>query len=186
MNKISIIKSLIFILLLNIFLVGCSGMENSSDPISRFESQIYFKVNNSKLKNNRVDVCFGYLDKKDIIYSLIICDVLIKVFVDDDTNPVDVIEIPNNDLLSMIYKKLVSRPNSTSDFSKPIYINVLDYNITNFIKIELSYNQCYVVNDTDTYSDPYISYLYMEGEIKDNDFIVSRYEYREPLYLQKG
>ena len=161
---------LILVVLLNIFLVGCSGFGNISYTVSAFEGDIFYKVDQNILKDNSVAVCFGYYEQN---YDIFCRDVVIKVYVDDETNPIQIIEISNDDLKSMMYKKLVDKPNSISDYSNPFYFNVLDYDIKQFIKIELSNNRYDKIDGTDIKQYEEFLYLYMEGEIIENQFIVS-------------
>ena len=164
---------LILVVLLNIFLVGCSDFENTSGHLSTFEYDFFYKINEKKLNDNSVALCFGYLTCIEKIDQICL-DLAIKVFVDEETNPVEVIEISNEDIYSMIYNKLVDYPKRISDYSNPFYFNVLDYNIKKSIKIELSFDRRYLIGSQEV-DKREVFYLYLEGEIIENEIIVSDY-----------
>lgn len=162
--------SIIFILL-SILLTGCA-FEDYLDIYKRFN----YEVKDDVLVDNKIYAALGtdYFkkDEDNGFLETTYCDVLIRIFVDNEETPVDFINIGfDNFFSSKYYVNDDVSPLKLENFTTYHEINVSDYIIANFIRIEINFQKFRTFRP-----EYYTSYLKIYGHTEGENFIVENIE----------
>lgn len=152
---------------------GCSSKRN--DTSSFIHIDFFYKKKDNFLVDNKVTIGIGnsLFDENNVKvlpidddYYQGITNISITVFIDDDIEPKNKIEIANKDFFSSEY--IVNRKRkkiNVRDYKKTFVFDLSDYEINNVIKFAVSYDWTYQENTTN-----HSNKLFLYGEFFNNKF----------------
>ena len=172
---------LVFCVSLFIFcFCGCS-YERKSETSSFFHIDYFYEKEENVLIDNTVIIGIGnsIFNEENVKILLIdddyyqgITNISVMVFIDDNVEPQDIIEIESAEFFSNKY--VVDTKNKKSkrnieDYQKTFVFDLCDYEINSAIRFVVSYNWMYQ-EDSTNYSNELILY----GNFTNNKFIINR------------
>ena len=166
MFKIRKIKILIIIFLLGIMLFSCD-YPMGGKMIEPYYYNFYYEINDNRLVDNKVLIGFGIDYYGQSINS--IHGASISVYVDNDESPIDYYEFDNEEMLSDKFNLLHIKPRGPEDYNNITQINLIDYDIKEYIKI------VFVCKDAS--NPPHFAQLYIKTTKIDNDLYIYDYEF---------
>ena len=167
MFKIRRIKTLIIIFLLSIMLFSCE-YPMGGIMIQPFYHDFFYEINDNRLLDNKVLIGFGiYIDGNTT--QTAVRDASISIYVDNEQSPITCIRFNNEELLSDEYDVHSASPKHPRDYNNITEINLLDYDIKEYIKIVFKCND-------DPYNPTYFRQLYIKTTKIDNDFYIYDHE----------
>lgn len=170
----------LFLVLGVILFIFCSGgcsPKNSSDTSSFIHIDYFYEKNDDILIDNIIEIGIGnsIFDENnakilavDDDYYQGISNIALSIFVDDDVEPKNIIEISSTDFFSNKYiVNIKDNKINVDDYKKTFVFDLSDYEINNVIKFVVSYDWIYQENITYHSKE-----LFLYGSFLNGNFII--------------